>query len=146
MISLAKSDTAMYSASADERAMVCCFLDLQEMGVMPNRATCPEMDLRVSTSVPQSESTYAESSLPVLTPLLYSSRRLGYRSRYSIKWCSADQCGCPGLDMWLASWLTVNEMSNLGGGYVCLLEELSWNSDARWKGEAAAATPDLQSS
>ena len=30
----------------------------------------------------------------------------------------------------------------LEGGYVCLLEELSWNSDARRKGEAAAATPD----
>ena len=34
----------------------------------------------------------------------------------------------------------------LEGGYVCLLEELSWNSDARRKGEAAVATPDLQSS
>ncbi len=32
------------------------------------------------------------------------------------------------------------------GGYVCLLEELSWNSAARWKGEAAVATPDLQTS
>ena len=46
--------------------MVCCFLDFHEMGVMPNRATCPNMDLRVSISVPQSESAYAESSLPVL--------------------------------------------------------------------------------
>ena len=34
----------------------------------------------------------------------------------------------------------------LEGGYVCLLEELSWHSDARMKGEAAVATPDLQSS
>ena len=34
----------------------------------------------------------------------------------------------------------------LKGGYVCLLEELIWNSDARRKGEAADATPDLQSS
>ena len=34
----------------------------------------------------------------------------------------------------------------LEGGYVCLLEELSWHSDARRKGEAAVATPDLQSS
>ena len=34
----------------------------------------------------------------------------------------------------------------LEGGYVCLLEELSWNSDARRKGEAADATPDLRSS
>ena len=34
----------------------------------------------------------------------------------------------------------------LEGGNVCLLEELSWNSDARRKGEAADATPDLQSS
>ena len=33
----------------------------------------------------------------------------------------------------------------LEGGYVCLLEELSWNSDARRKGEAADASPDLQS-
>ena len=33
----------------------------------------------------------------------------------------------------------------LEGGYVCLLEELSWNSDARRKGEAADANPDLQS-
>ena len=38
------------------------------------------------------------------------------------------------------------KLGHLGGGYVCLLEELSWNSDARWKGGAAAATPDLQSS
>ena len=41
---------------------------------------------------------------------------------------------------------TIAPTTNLEGGYVCLLEELIWNLDARRKGEAADATPDLQSS
>ncbi len=73
MISLDKSDTAMYSASADESATDCCFLDLRDMGVPLNRVNCPDMDLRVSASVPQSES----SSLPVVDPCLYTSLKLG---------------------------------------------------------------------
>jgi hypothetical protein len=31
-----------------------------------------------------------------------------------------------------------NNLFYLGGGYVCLLEELSWNSGARWKGAGPA--------
>ena len=49
MISLKKSETAMFSASANESATDCCFLDLHEIGVLLNRVICPDMDLRVST-------------------------------------------------------------------------------------------------
>jgi hypothetical protein len=55
-MSMEMSDTAMYSISAEERAIKVCFVDLHMMGALLSRVTCPEIDFRVSTSVPQSAS------------------------------------------------------------------------------------------
>ena len=50
---------ALYSASADERDTVVCFLVLQEMGDPPKEMKYPLMDFLVKGHAPQSESQNA---------------------------------------------------------------------------------------
>lgn len=46
----------LYSASAEERATVCCFLVFQDMGEWPKNTNQPVRDYRVSEHAAQSES------------------------------------------------------------------------------------------
>lgn len=45
-----------YSASADDRETVCCFLDFQDTKEEPRKTQKPDVDLQVSGQVAQSES------------------------------------------------------------------------------------------
>src|SRR5271169_6328816 len=56
--SLAASHAAMYSASVDDRATHCCRFELHETGEPYIMNTYPVVDLLVTGSPPQSESTY----------------------------------------------------------------------------------------
>lgn len=47
---------ARYSASADNRETVCCFLDFQDINEPPRKTQNPVIDLLVSTHEPQSAS------------------------------------------------------------------------------------------
>ena len=94
----------MYSASMLDLVTVHCFRELQTMGILPSKKTCPEMDLRSSGSLPQSASQYASVSAEfdgllvvklkpsVQVPLRYRRTRL-----------AAVRCSGPGL---LAYWLS----------------------------------------
>ena len=56
MVSLAAKVSAIYSASVDESATVCCLLEHQLIGPLFNIKTYPEVDLLSSLSPAQSES------------------------------------------------------------------------------------------
>ena len=57
--SAAAAAMARYSASADDLETVCCFLDFQVTGELPNNNTYPVTDLRESTQDAQSASENA---------------------------------------------------------------------------------------
>ena len=65
--SLAASVRVLYSASVLESETVCCSLLLHEMLVFSNLWRIPDVDLRVSGSMPQSASAYVcRVPVPVL--------------------------------------------------------------------------------
>lgn len=56
VISEATGAMARYSASKEDLETMCCFLDFQEIGVLPKRITYTVTDRLVSKQAPQSES------------------------------------------------------------------------------------------
>jgi len=51
--------TARYSASMEDLATVCCFLESQEMGLPPRYIRYADVEVRSSVLPPQSSSVYA---------------------------------------------------------------------------------------
>src|ERR1700761_4822750 len=58
------SIVALYSASIDERDMLRCFRDFQDIGAPATVSRNPVIDLRSSRSWAQSESEYERSPVP----------------------------------------------------------------------------------
>lgn len=94
------SDTAaamlLYSASAELRLMVCCFLDFYEIKEVPRFTTKPVTDLLVLGQDAQSESQYAVSwsTAPFLkripspgVPLMYLITRMAASICYCLGCC-----------------------------------------------------------
>ena len=65
MISFVASASAIYSASQEDNATVCCFFDFHDIGALPRVITNPDVDRRSSESCAQSESVYAVSAASV---------------------------------------------------------------------------------
>ena len=86
-----------YSASAEERETVCCFLVFQEIGDFPRKTNLPVSDRRVKGQLAQSEShhPYKVKSLSLRNKIPCP----GFPFKYRITLIAASQCSCFGCCM-----------------------------------------------